>query len=116
MNLARDFHEAAGRIQMLDGFIIGHSLDDCDSHAFGAEVIQRMLNEPPAEPVSLCRSVPRDVWNAAFAGVMIDPRGDIAEYLAVFLSDKHARGIDFAVLLDFPRLAPAPIVFVDEAA
>jgi len=41
VNLPRDFHKAARRIQMLAGFVLRHRFDHRAGQTFAAELIQR---------------------------------------------------------------------------
>ena len=99
---------------MLAHFIAGHGLDHGVSHTFAAEMVQRVLNEPPAEALSARLCGDGKVWDARLAGSAIDRRGDIANDFPIRFRHECSGGMGGDIVCDMARFSPAPVVTVEE--
>src|SRR5687768_8043613 len=79
VNPAADFNEPAGRVKVGAYLVLSHCSDYRILHAFTAEVIEDVLDQPAAQPVSAKVGGDGKVGNAAFAGGPVERGGDVVD-------------------------------------
>src|SRR5260221_7243071 len=109
MDLSSDFDKAARRVKMFTDVIAGHGFDHRVSNAFLAKIVQRMLNEPPAQTLAAGLRGDGQIRDARLASDPIHLRSDIADDLTVGFGDKRAAGMGSHVVFYVPCFSPAPV-------
>ena len=115
MNLARDFDEPARGVKVIADRVLRHRLDDRVSETFAAEIVEGMLDEPPAKSLIPGLLRDREIRDASLPCLTIDSRGNIADNPALRLRDEDPCRVRRDILIHVPRLPPFPIMAVEDA-
>jgi len=115
MDLASNFNKATRGVKVFADLVAGHGFDHRISDTFATQIIQRMLNEPAAQTLASGLGRNSEVGNAGLARIPVQVGGDVTNDLAIGLGHKCAGGIQSDIVVDVPRLSPAPIVAMEYA-
>lgn len=115
VDLAGDFDEAAGRIQMMAGGVLGHRFDHGVGETFAAKIVERVLDQLAAQTAIAEISGDGQIRNASFAGFAVNHGRDVADDMSFGFGDENAGGIGRNIFVDVTSFAPAPVVAVENA-
>src|SRR2546421_4561123 len=113
MHLAGNFEEAERWIEVIADGILGERFDFGVAEAGGAEVIEGVLDEHPAQAPVAMRGGDGQVGNVTDAGFAVLPGGDVADNLVVLFGDKNAGRVAGNIFVNVSCLSPPPIMTID---
>src|SRR5947207_1242200 len=90
MDLPGDFDESTSRVEMLSDFILGHGFYHGVFQTFPAEIIERMFDQLPAQPLAAKLGVYGQIGNPASTRLAIDPRRDVPNHISLGFSHKDS--------------------------